>query len=359
VKQSLFPELLADIEQRIQFRELSSILKTEGIPTAQGWKKLLEKLQEVELGNPALASKTVSLLRELQKGLVVAGTKQLYIFDLEPSEVTAIAAEINAMQIPNNEYSLAFPKELSKNSLIQKSQDHELASRIDYANGDIALVLCAKRTQEERTSYRVNEVTQAVQKAFEGYDSFIAIKKTDYQVFDVINLRHSLRRLEILIDHPDRVQGLETLDGRMLTILGRASLSIPSLVKTYNDNAPLNLKSCIQSLYDDKSQGRVAQLCFRTPTKSVNRGSMTSKEDLRLEPFHEAGAAQVGAITVYDVVIFWDKLPKVSAEVGVHVGMTIAGLSAEDVSVNSAKVLSAMSDSAVVAVGNKLVSYSG
>ncbi len=353
---SKFKQILEDLRgKQLSFRELGNILKTEGIPSAAGWDKLHERL---DIADAALSQKVAQVLRELQDGLIVGGTKDAYVFILDSeAQATNLASEMTAVAISPGNYAAAYPGSLSETELRSLAQDHELAHKIEYPNGDVSIILCAKRTQEERELFSVNQVTAAVQTAFMGYDEFIAIKRTDYQVFDVVTVRNSLRRVEVLIDHPDRIKGSDSSELRCLAVLGRLSTLIAGLAPIYDSNNPLNLMPCISGLYHAKSEGRVSKLSFRSPTKSVNKAAMTSQDDLRKEEFHDAGVKKVGDITPYDITVVWDSILRVKGSVGVQVGMPISGLSADDCHVRSARIIDAHSDSAVVAVVNKLVSF--
>src|SRR5690606_2202634 len=155
--------------------------------------------------------------------------------------------------------------------------------------------------------FNINQVSEAVRTSFEGYVEFIAIKKNEYQVFDVVTLRKSLNRLEILIDHPEKIREPETIEDRSLALFAALHGNVVAIDALYNQNSPLNLFPCINSLYSNFREGRVQRLSFRAPSKSLKRETVSTDDDLRKEPFHEAGIKAVGTITPYDVTIVWDK----------------------------------------------------
>lgn len=204
----------------------------------------------------------------------------------------------------------------------------------------------------------MNQVTQAVQDAFVGYESFLAIKRREYQIFDVVTIRQSLRRLEVLIDHPDRLRDKETTEDRCLALLAAVSGQSSKLMQLYETNMPDNLFPCISSLYQKFGEGLVRSLSFRAPSKSLKKESVISKDDLRKEPFHEAGIKAVGTITVYDITVHWEKFINVEGSASVRIHIPIGGLSTTGSYVRSAKITEAKNDGAVIAVINKLVSYS-
>ncbi|SDO16204.1 hypothetical protein [Polaromonas sp. JS666] len=350
-----FRQLLAQIRQKYSLSELRAILKEEGLVTAVGWDQLAERFEE---GDAALQIKGEKILKQIHGDLILGGTKDVHIFDLQKGEASKIAEVLKDIEPASPSYGAIYPLALSETALRELPYDYELAGKVAYPNGDISLVYCAKRTVEEQVRYGTNEVAAAVRDAFAGFDEFIAIRKMDFQVFDVLTVRPKLDRIEILIDYPDRIRGPETSEGRCLSILGRTVTLVPSLNSTYEHNKPLNLLACINNLYQKKNEGRVSRLLFRSPTDSVKKESMTSSKDLRIETFHAAGVVAVGTITPYDVTVTWDKLIGVQGTVGVRVGTPISSLSSEEPYVRTARIFDARSDAAILAVVNKLVSYS-
>jgi hypothetical protein len=343
---SRFDELVSNLRDRI--------LSEEKIGKAAGWDKLLEKLNSAD---EELAARAETSLKSLHTGFVIAGTKDAFVYELEESTLSSIVQGFVNINVSDGNFSGCYPLVLSATELAKLTTDHELAHKEIHSSGDISLVFCAKRSEEDRVTYKYSEVTQAVQTAFKGFEEFIAVKRTSYQIFDVITLRPKLRRIEVLIDHPAKIRGTEISELRCLAILGRLAILIPALQKIYDANLPLNLVHCISGLYHANSEGRVSNLSFRTPNGSVNKGALPS-QDLRADPFHKSGVTAVGDVTPYDVTISWDKLITAKGSVSVQIGMPISGLSSDDCYVKNARIIGARTDAAVVSAINKLVSYS-
>jgi hypothetical protein len=349
-----FNKLLDGLREKFMLRELRDILKQHELGPAPGWEQLTARLNAADA---ALKAKAQTVLMHLYEGLVLAGTKNVHVFNFDKATTDDILTSLSTKSISPSRYAKSFPFPLLETDLHAAPRDHELVQKVEHANGDVSLILCARRTMEQQERFDASQVTQAVRTAFAGYDEFIAVKKTDYQVFDVLTVRRKLHRVEVLIDHPDRLRG-ETSEARCLTVLHRVMGLAPALKQTYEKNTPTNLYACINNLYDSSREGRVAKLSFRSPTHSVKREHMTSEKDLRTEAFHAAGVHAVGTITPYDVTIVWEELLKGQGPVSVRVGMSIAGLSAEGTYVRDAHIMGARSDAVVAALVNKLVSYS-
>lgn len=350
-----FKRLLADLRHKYSLPDLRSILKDEELGTAPGWDQLATRLDG---GDSVLQAKAEKVLRGLHGDLILAGTKDAHIFELPKGVGHQLVSEIGGITPSSPNFGALYPFSVSETVLHGLSSEYELVTKISHQSGDVSLVFCAKRTYEDRVHYEANQVTAAVQVAFAGFDKFIAIRSIDFQVFDVLTVRPKLDRIEVLIDYPDRIQKPETSDDRCLALLGRAASSAPSLQPIYEQNKPMNLFPCINNLYQAKTEGRVSRLYLRSPTDSIKKESMTAAKDLRTEKFHAAGVVAVGAITPFDVTISWDSLFNVKGKVDAQVGTPITGLSIAEPYVRKARIAGARSDAAIVAVVNKLVSYS-
>ena len=350
-----FKKLIEEIRQKYSLPELRLILKSEELGTAPGWDQLAERLAEAD---PALKTKAEGVLKRLHSDLILGGTKDLQIFDLPPGEGALIAAALADFEPSSANFGATYPLSLSETELRALPIDHDLTAKVTYENGDVSLVFCAKRMVDEQVRYKASEVATAVRDAFAGFDEFIAVRRMDYQIFDVLTVRSRLNRLELLIDYPDRIRLPESTDTRVLGMLGRVSTMVPALKIVYEQNAPINLLACINNLLQAKNEGRVSRLYFRSPTDSVKKEAMTANKDLRVEVFHAAGVQAVGAITPFDITIAWEALLNSKGAVSVRVGAPITVLSAGGALIRTARIFGARSDAAVLAVVNKLVSYS-
>jgi hypothetical protein len=348
-------KLLEEIRQKYSLSELRKILKAEDLGSAPGWEKLTERFLEA---NGELKSRAEVLLKGLHGDLILAGTKDLQIFELADGQGVLIAEAFAAIHPASPSFGVSYPLSVAETVLRGLTFDHELTAKIEHKSGDVSLVFCARRTMEEQDRYKTNEVAAAVREAFNGYEEFIAIRRMEYQIFDVVTVRRALDRIEVLVDYPDRLRSQESTDQRVLALLGRLASSVPILTATYETNLPMNLFACINNLLQSKNEGRVSKLSFRSPTDSVKKEAMTANKDLRVEVFHKAGVEAVGAITPFDVTVAWESLMNSNGSVDVRIGAPISVLSASEPFVRTARITGARSASAVLAVVNKIVAYS-
>lgn len=308
--------------RRIGYREmLAPYLAENDLGKAQGWEKLTAKLMEADSD---LKTKALAALERLHVGLVVAGTKDVFVFELSDADIAQLGGEVLGVVPPPSPYRDFFPFMADATTLASMNRDHVLIERHVHDSGDVSFVLGAKRTFEEREVYELSDVTAAVRDAFAGFDEFIAVRRTDYQVFDVVTIRPRLRRLEVLIDDPDRAHSMETPDTRCQTVLGRMAASLPTLAPIYESDSPIDLAPCIGAMYGNRREGRVVRLSFRSPSGSVNKGLVPTQTDLRTDDFHEHGVHGVGTITPYDITVAWDQLEEHSGTVQMQIGMPLS-----------------------------------
>lgn len=348
--------LISSLKDKIQFRDLTEILKSKELGTAIGWKQLQEK---IESGTVEQSLAIELVLQKLHSELVISGTKDVHVFSLDDEqEAAAVVAAFDEIVIPDGPFVKNYPLPISATLLSKQSREIKITHKVTRANGDVSLVFCSVRTEVDRTEYTMSEVSEAIQVAFDGYDSFLAMKKREYQIFDITTIRKSLKRIEILIDHPDRLRDKETSEDRCLALLGAVSNCAGILNQLYTINTPTNLFPCINSLYLQFGEGLVQKLSFRAPSKSLKKESVSSKDDLRKEPFHEAGIKAVGTITVFDITVFWEKFFNATGGAAVRIHIPIGGLSTVGSYVRSAKIIDAKNDETIIAIVNKLISYS-
>lgn len=355
INKARFKRLLEEIRQKYSLPELRLILKNEELGTAPGWDQLAERFADAD---SALKTKAEGVLKRLHGDLIVAGTKDLQIFDLPPGEGVVIAAAIVDLEPSSINFASTYPLSLPESELRVLPVNYELTAKVNYDNGDVSLVFCAKRRVDEHVKYEASELTPAVRAAFDGYDEFIAVRRMDYQIFDVLTVRPRLNRIELLIDYPDRIRLPESTNERVIELLGRASTLVPALKIIYEHNEPLNLFACINNLLQARTEGCVSKLQFRSPTDSIKKEVMTANKDLRVEVFHAAGTQAVGVITPFDITISWEQMLNANGAVSVRLGAPISSLSTGNALVRTARIFGARSDATVLAVVNKLVSYS-
>ncbi|ARV19531.1 hypothetical protein AEP_02605 [Curvibacter sp. AEP1-3] len=318
-----------------------------------GWDKLLEKLGNYSAEEQATISRQLS---QIIQSKAIAGQKDLHVFLLEDDEVIRISAALAGLTA-TGPYSQDFPLPLSPTLLAGNTTDLFLSKVIYRENADVSLIFCSSRTEYDKISYDMNQVNVHVQNTFAGYERIVAIKKLPYQIFDVINFRPSLKRVEVLVDQPHRMGANESSEDRCSAVLAMVASRNPDLQTMYENNSPLNLYGCINSMYQQAGEGKVKRLAFRAPSQSQKKEQLSSDDDLRTEEFHAAGVLKVGVITVHDITLHWANLIGAAGGATARIKINVGGLSNEGAYVRSAEI-NCVSDTALAVVVNKLVAHS-
>lgn len=346
-------ELIEAIEHRVQFRDLKQVLETRGtVAKAGGWKQLIAEIE----GDSSKGATLLRLITEVYTSTTVAGSKEVSFFNLSEEEVPLVEAAFRIM-VAKGICAEAFPMPLSETQLSSLSGEHVLSKVIAQENGDISLIFCAKRSANDKLEYKITDFSDVVRNSFPAASRVVFINTRDYQIFDVVNFRKKLRRIEILVDQPERAVEKNDLEDRALSLLGLLSTCCAPMQQIYENNSPVNLYRCIGGLYENKREGRIQKLAFRAPSKSMKKESVSQGEDLRNEEYHEAGVEKVGIIAPYDITVAWENLSG-HGPVSLRVHAPVSSISTGSANVRTARLIEARSDDAVVSAINKLVSHS-
>ena len=191
-----FKKILTDLRHKYNLADLRAILKDEDLGSAAGWDQLAARLDSADA---VLQTRAEKVLIGLHGDLVLAGTKDVHIFELPGGQIEKILAEIAQVEPSSANFEATYPFSLSETLLRGLTNEYEFVAKVYHPSGDASLVFCAKRTYEDRVVYEADQVTAAVREAFAGFDKFIAIRRVDFQVFDILTVRAKLDRIEVLV----------------------------------------------------------------------------------------------------------------------------------------------------------------
>lgn len=340
-------------EQKHPFGAVREALAAVDKEAGAGWDKLPDRIGALSAEDQALVGAQLS---KLILNRAVAGQKELHIFDLDDDQVASISTALSGL-VASGPYRASFPIPLAPSQLAGKTTDLFLTEAIYRDNSEVSLVFCSTRIEYDTTKYEINHFGDAVRSAFANYDRIVAIKRSPYQIFDVLNFRPRLKRIEILIDQPARMSAQENSEDRCAAVLGMVASRCPALQYLYETNSPLNLYNCINSMYQQAGEGKVKRLAFRAPSQSQKKEQLSSDNDLRTEDFHAAGVLKVGTITVHDISIHWANLVGGAGEASARIKINVGSLSSQGAYVRSAEI-GCSSDSAITVIANKLVAHS-
>jgi len=208
------------------------------------------------------------------------------------------------------------------------------------------------------------EAAQAITrkiKALDGYESLVAMKPQSLQAFDVVVVRTSLRRLEVMVDVPlEHRYGLDRAE-RILKIMSAISLQIPLLKEIGSGLRHINLFSAINGMYRDKNGGVLQSIKVRTSTGLLDhlRTTLTA-DDLRQNKYHTASTNAVNnEVDPFDILTRLD-LTMPAASVTIHLSASVGTLGGppETRWLHGLEILDCVSQRDAIRAVNRVISFS-
>ncbi|MFC0200583.1 hypothetical protein [Paracoccus rhizosphaerae] len=286
--------LLKTIRNRMPWAIASRAFRANGIPTSQGWDRTIGRLKSLK------DDKLETIIESLLFEHALFGEKFTKFYSVTDKQKNKIREFIEGVDIPNNVFSAAFPKEVNKAAFENVTEPQVPVAK--FSNGD---GMCLVYTSEMKLTYReklsAGDFGEAVSDILRGYDEIIGLKFRSVQLFNVIWISHFDNLLEVRVDNP---QGMPS----------EASHQLHSLLKGMINNAlgknklefARDLFPLIDSIYNSED-GKVVELGFSTSTGSVKLEKMRrTKTCLREELYHVGGKRELKTrISPYKISVQW------------------------------------------------------
>lgn len=286
------------IKNRLTFQEMLEMCRRYSLPTAQGWDRLLSKLEidNHETDKALTKCRLEQTLFDIFKETLTVGNRAVRVFDINEEHLPDFYNFFKQASPEPSIYLDSYPNPADELELrADVSTDLYL---VDNAASDdessITLTFCGRRNIEERETRDRTEIGSDVINSFgwQSYDEFILIRRKPIQAFEVVRLDTKRSLVEIRVENKmgsDSGIALDNIIAKFTRML------FQEVGLGFNLMSPKNLFPAIKSIYDDASEGIVAELGFTTETGSAKHEKMrTSRSDLRTELFHAGGKAAVG-----------------------------------------------------------------
>nr|WP_294841215.1 hypothetical protein [uncultured Methylotenera sp.] len=288
----------------IPWSSMKSILKDLKIPTSIGWEKsyskIIDSYKKDELG------KIADSIYQSYIDSIFYGNKVLRIAKTDSETSKLIINELKGITPSNSSYSSSYPKPIDLATLKSESILPKLVSISESSDKNtLSLVFCAKRHYFVRETFEVDTLGESVQKAFNEYDSIVALKSISRQCFDIVRV-HSDGYIELAADHIDEI-GLDdhrmfigNLFNELTTLLSDADKFDKEQIKF------LSLSKLLKKLYDE-NEGRIVEIGHDTGvtggvvTEKMRRKSM----DVREEVFHKGGMDASTGVSLFSLAKTW------------------------------------------------------
>jgi hypothetical protein len=306
-------------QRQINFRDLTATLRSNDMPVANGWGKLLPKFK-------ALPSSTdfasyLEVLKKLYRNHILYSERAVVVFQFPEGELASLTANIDSWVEPSSVFATNFPFPVEESTLKSLSSDPIYTKVVgkDGAKGGRTLVCCSKRYVRSREVIDYSDFPKQVLETLAAYDEIVGVRSRFVQAFDTLNFRVNDGQIILTIDLCGNLS-LEDV-GRAI-IIHLEKLNACLAVAGYKgdvDDLRINFFPKIADLYSDPD-GIVERIGHVTTSGSNKNERMRSKaKDLRHEPYHQEGLKAInGGTDLFSIGKRWDMN-------GYYIGVEIPG----------------------------------
>ncbi|WP_141100848.1 hypothetical protein [Roseateles aquatilis] len=300
-------EFFDPIRARLPFPLMQEHCSINNLPTAQGWDKLLVKLEEEIQISAARSAQIDQALATIFRETISVGTRAVKVFRLPPDEAPLIAARLAEFAPEDSPFMATYPRPIDSNELAVMPAGVFLCDvGRPEQDGSTTLVFCGRRILEEREARTRAQLGDAAVNQFGWgqYDEFVFVRRRYVQSFEIVRVDVTRALLELRVEDHSGVDSGSALEQLQVKVNGLLAPHFGMQLQLVN---PINLFPAIKALYDDQAAGIVVELGFTTDTGSSKHEKMrSSRADLRLEQFHVGGKAAVnGILTPFRVAVRW------------------------------------------------------
>jgi hypothetical protein len=295
------------LRRRISFPLMQAYCNKYKLPTAQGWDKLRDKLDEESERSVERAKEIANVLEVIFRETIPVGDRAIRVFKAERDVIAELIAYFIDVEPESSEYQTTYPAPLSGEKLREVAGQPQLCAIIKSEDlSSLNLVLCTRRVVEERDPRTKEQMGDELLNKYGwgSFDEFIFVKKRYVQSYEIVHLNSRSELIEIRVeDHSgnDASYALGRVQEKFNELLAGKFGMNHQLIKC------VNLFPAIKNVYDDATEGMVVELGFTTDTGSAKNEKMR-QADLRKELFHMGGKAAVkDIITPFRLAVRWPK----------------------------------------------------
>lgn len=313
--------LLAVIQvmsKRLPFQFGASYLRAQGFAVGRNWPETLQKFEAMDKSQP-LAVNAVPRLKEVLSTLSLVYNKRVTWFDFGglPAEDAARFSDwvraAPTMNLPDSDWIANYPFPLAPTSTaILRSFNRPPVLVSVFSEGrKYYFQYFSVRAYNEKVQFQVNAIKSDVYDDIGDYEQIYGVKHQYVPCFDTVAVDLNSKRIELRIDIPEGVVPSEVQALAAQHVLtefnsvsaGRCSVSPLGFARF--DFLPL-----LKPLYQDRTAGRVTMLGFaaigeNTSSNNTGKPYRSRARDLRLDEFHQHGAAGVSDVRPYTIGVEW------------------------------------------------------
>lgn len=303
--QKSYIEFFDHLRARVAFPDMQRLCKKYELPTAAGWDKLKDKLNDSVANSSEKLMEVTSILKEIFKQAIPLGTRAIRLYPVKLEDAKYLYDYLSTLKgVPPSLYATRYPAPLSAAELAQVEPGLHLTDIVS-TGAVVTATFCTKRLYEDREPRSRHEIgSKAIEEfGWQEYDQFIFIKRRYIQTYDIVRVDLERSTVEIQVEEKSGVDTAEALN----ELVVRMNEIISGLSADFRLVNPRNLFAAIERIYLDPHEGQVVELGFTTETGSAKRETMRTKgTDLRNETFHVGGRNAInGALTPFRVTVRW------------------------------------------------------
>ena len=303
--QKTYVEFFDYLRARVAFPDMQRLCKKHELPTATGWDKLKEKLNDCVAESSEKLMEVTDTLQKIFRAAIPLGTRAIRLYPVKSEHAKYLYDYLSTLEsAPSSLYATRYPAPLSTTELAQVEPGLYLAD-IQSTDMVVTATFCTKRLYEDREPRSRHEIgSKAIEEfGWQEYDEFIFIKRRYIQTYDIVRVDLERSAVEIQVEEKSGVDTAAALN-ELVVHLNEIISNLGADFRLVN---PLNLFDAIAHIYLDPHEGQVIELGFTTETGSAKRETMRTKgTDLRNETFHVGGRNAInGALTPFRVTVRW------------------------------------------------------
>lgn len=319
-------DIVRSMRTRVPWTVAGQILGSLGLEKSMGWRRTLAKVEAGELDYNDAEARLGDALEEH----LLAGEKLVRFFRVAPGAMAGLRQAIGQVEVPENEFSSAFPALLEPANLWQfRGHPPYVAANVQFVSG-IALALASARFLLSREAVIPAELPEAAAAELGGYEQIICVGHQRLEAIDALWVPAEGNIIEIRVDFP-----LGTHIRAGLAAADQAVARFSELLGGEWFDDQVNLFPAIQGLYDAQNEGRMVELGFMVSGSSQKlEKTRRDLECCRLEAYHLGGVGALAApIAPYRTSVLW-QFP-LDEDLASEPEITLRGVSAQTADPNA------------------------
>jgi hypothetical protein len=315
------PDLLNDalrsISQRMDFTPGKYLIQQHALPVSIGWDSTINRACAAAKTRPDLGKIQAALTKSFFEHTLVGEKLVMYYgfaglsVSVKKTHSDDVTRAVAQLAIPDSSFRDVFPLAIyDRDQLRSLESSGPVLTAVFSLEGQICFLFSSVRSFNERVPVDTTQFTEQDREQLSDYSEIIGVRAIRRQCFDYVVYDSSRELVEVRIDCPDGMPGVQKSTALQKVIAGFNQLNVFSSGWSPFGVAPINFHSLMDNLYRTGTEGSVFQLGFAASTAktSSNNGARLLRKknfDLRRDDFHIGGTKHVKDVSVYTIGVEW------------------------------------------------------